>query len=161
MPRQWVVNASPLILLGKVGRSRLLCDLTDELIIPDAVAREVGVKSDGERQVQELLALPDVRLESAIAIPREVEAWDLGSGESEVISQALATEGSRAVVDDLEARRCALALGVEVVGTLGAVLRAKHSGLIPAARPIVARLREVGLYVSDQLVEKALAHLNE
>ena len=45
MSRRWVVNASPLILLGKIDQLSLLEDLTDELIIPKGVAQEVQVKS--------------------------------------------------------------------------------------------------------------------
>lgn len=84
-----------------------------------------------------------------------------GRGESEVLALALKPGVWRAVVDDLEARRCAQALGARVIGTLGVVLRAKRKGLIPAARPVVDRLRRVGLYVSDELVERALTHLGE
>lgn len=51
MSRVWVVNASPLILLGKIDRVDLLSQLSDELIVPDVVVREVGAKPDGERIV--------------------------------------------------------------------------------------------------------------
>lgn len=44
MSRVWVVNASPLILLGKIGHIALLDELSDELIVPDVVAREVSAK---------------------------------------------------------------------------------------------------------------------
>lgn len=42
MSRRWVVNASPLILLGKVGQVTLLNELSEELVVPEAVAREVA-----------------------------------------------------------------------------------------------------------------------
>lgn len=161
MGKRWVVNASPLILLGKVKRTPLLLGLAEELIIPDAVAREVQIKADGQRSLEELQSEANVRVASRIDIPRQIAAWDLGRGESEVLAQALDLKADRAVVDDLEARRCAQALGVEVIGTLGIVLRAKRKGLIQAARPILMNLRRVGLYVSDDLLEKALAHLEE
>jgi len=161
MGRRWTVNASPLILLGKIDHLWLLRDLSDELIVPDAVVREVGVKPEGERLLEEVLGYPATRIVAPGAIPREVEVWDLGRGESAVIAAALVEDGSRAVVDDLEARRCAQALGISVIGTLGVVLRAKRKGLIPAARPTLTRLREVGLYVADDLVDRALGHLGE
>ena len=146
MSRRWVVNASPLILLGKVDQVLLLQQLSDELIIPDGVAQEVQAKPDGERALEALIASPTARIET---------------GESEVLAWAMTSEGCRVVVDDLEARRCAQALGIGVIGTLGVVLRAKRTGLISAARPIVDQLRRVGLYVSEDLVERALAHLGE
>lgn len=48
MNRKWVTNASPLILLGKIGRIVWLESLSKELVIPDGVAVEVraGIESD-------------------------------------------------------------------------------------------------------------------
>ncbi len=74
MSRRWVLNASPLILLGKVGRLGLLPDLTDELMIPEAVAREVGAKPDGARVMGELASMSTTRIVSVADIPTEVEA---------------------------------------------------------------------------------------
>ncbi|HEV2843792.1 MAG TPA: DUF3368 domain-containing protein [Thermoanaerobaculia bacterium] len=157
----WVVNASPLILLGKIGRVALLSDLSDELIVPAVVAREVGVKPEGERIVSEVASLPGVRFEGEIATSSEIAAWNLGPGESQVLALAGARPRSRAVLDDLEARRCAQSLGLAVIGTLGVVLRARRKGVIERARPVIEHLRRVGLYASDSLVEQALAHLGE
>lgn len=161
MTERWAVNASPLILLGKVNHLWLLRDLSDELIIPDAVIKEVGIKPDGNPVIDEVLGYPSSRSTAPVKIPRHIEAWDLGLGESEVLAAAEAEGAHRAVLDDLESRRCAQALGIYVIGTLGVVLRAKRSGLIPAARPIVTRLRQVGLYVEGDLVDRALAHIGE
>lgn len=161
MSRRWVVNASPLILLGKVDQVRLLQDLTDELIIPDGVAQEVRAKPDGKRALEALVASPTARIETVDPVPRDIAVWDLGRGESEVLARASTSEECRVVIDDLEARRCAQALGIGVIGTLGVVLRAKRMGLISAARPVVEQLRRVGLYVSEDLVDRALTHLGE
>ena len=63
VPNRWVVNASPLILLGKVEQIQLLGALAGEIAVPRAVIREVSAKPDGERTVQTLTAL-----ESAIIV---------------------------------------------------------------------------------------------
>jgi predicted nucleic acid-binding protein len=39
--RRWVVNASPVILLARIGKIALLGDLASDLIIPSGVAREI------------------------------------------------------------------------------------------------------------------------
>lgn len=161
MSRVWVVNASPLILLGKIDCVDLLSQLSDELIVPDVVVREVGAKPDGERIVSEIASLPGVRFEGEVATSSEIAAWNLGRGESQVLALAGAFPRSRAVLDDLEARRCAQSLGQAMIGTLGVVLRAKRKGVIERARPVIEHLRRVGLYASDSLVEQALAHLGE
>ena len=41
MSRHWVVDASPVILLAKIGRSDLLPGCAEELLIPEVVADEV------------------------------------------------------------------------------------------------------------------------
>ena len=41
MSNKWVVNASPLILLAKVGQIELLPRLTEHLVIPASVVEEV------------------------------------------------------------------------------------------------------------------------
>lgn len=161
MSRRWVVDASPLILLGKVGRVDLLHELCDELVVPEIVVREVGAKEEGEALIERLASLPGAIFEPEVVVASELRAWDLGRGESQVLALAVLTPGARAVLDDLDGRRCAQALGVPVIGTLGVVLRAKRKGALPTARPVIEHLRRVGLYVSDDLVEAALSHLGE
>ena len=161
MSRVWVVNASPLILLGKIGRVTLLSELSDELIVPDVVALEVAAKPEGKRVVSEVASLPGVRFEAERVTSSDLTAWNLGRGESQVLALAGASPGIRAVLDDLEARRCAQSFGLPMIGTLGVVLRAKRRGVIEMARPIIEQLRRVGLYVSDSLIEQALDHLGE
>ena len=41
MARRWVVNASPIITLAKIGRLNLLAQLCDEMVIPQGVADEI------------------------------------------------------------------------------------------------------------------------
>ncbi len=67
----------------------------------------------------------------------------------------------RVVIDDLEARRCAKVMGLKLIGTLGIVGRAKAMGLIDQAEPVVRRLRETGLYASDELVRRLLREVGE
>lgn len=156
-----MADASPLILLGKVGRLDLLRGLADEVVVPSGVAHEVEVRTEGQRLLREWLDPPTVRIETCGPIPRRIQAWDLGRGEAEVLTLSLASESSRAVLDDLEARRCAQAMGIPVIGTLGVVLRARPEKLIPAARPVLDEIRAAGLYVSPDLVESILEHLGE
>lgn len=161
MSRVWIVNASPLILLGKIDRVALLSELSGELIVPDVVAREIGAKPEGEHIISKVASLAGVRFAAEIATSSEIAAWNLGRGESQVLALAGASTNSRAVLDDLEGRRCAQSLGLPLIGTLGVVLRAKRKGVIDRARPVIEHLRRVGLYASDSLVEQALAHLGE
>ena len=91
----------------------------------------------------------------------EIISWDLGAGETQVIVNARLQGADRVVIDDLEARRCAQAMGLKTIGTLGLVGRAKALGLIDRAAPVVRRLRASGLYASDDLIQRLLREVGE
>ncbi|MGB4333617.1 MAG: DUF3368 domain-containing protein [Chromatiaceae bacterium] len=160
-PSRWVVNASPLILLGKAGQLGLLSALTRQIAIPLAVAEEVGARPDGKATLQ-VIAINPVFVIAKNEVPTpEIMSWDLGAGETQVILNARIHGADRVVIDDLAARRCAQAMGLKIIGTLGLVGRAKVMGLIDRAAPLVRRLRESGLYASDELIERLLREVGE
>ena len=142
-------------MLARAGRLNLLLLAGDRIVVPEIVAEEVAAHSDEAARALGaqgwLEGVPAVQVSPAIA------AWDLGAGESAVVSWAVAHPGSLAILDDYAARTCAEALGVPLVGTLGLALRAKVSGQVASARPLVEELRKAGLYLSDHLIREALA----
>lgn len=158
---RWVVNSSPLILLGKTGHLDLLAGLADALIVPQSVANEVGAKPDGARLLDALARNARCAVVQDEAVSPEVLAWDLGAGETQVIANARRHGAGRVVLDDLEARRCAKAMGLKVIGTLGVVARAKRAGRIEWAAPVIGRLRETGPYVSEDLMAQLLREVGE
>jgi predicted nucleic acid-binding protein len=158
---QFVVDASPLILLAAIDGLSLLAGLAGEVVIPRAVLDEVLAGKDPHPSLRELVAAPWARVEPSGSPPPEVAGWDLGAGESQVLTLALARSGSEAVLDDLQARRCARSLSIPVTGTLGIILRAKRRRLVPAARPLVEGLREHRIYLAHDLLEAALAEVGE
>ena len=110
MSRKWVVNASPLILLTKVSHISLLQELCNELVIPGGVAKEIltGPANDLTRIWLNEKGSPLIRdLEQVDPV---VAGWDLGLGESQVISWAYKNPGFEAILDDRAARKCALSL---------------------------------------------------
>jgi predicted nucleic acid-binding protein len=159
--RQWVVNASPLILLGKTEQIGLLGALIDQIVVPQAVVDEIGAKPDGSATIEAIADLPAFVTVGNEVAGLEILSWDLGAGETQVIAYALAHDVERVVIDDLEARRCAKAMGLGIIGTLGIVGRAKAMGLIERAEPVVRHLRETGLYVSNELVQRLLMEVGE
>jgi predicted nucleic acid-binding protein len=47
-------------------------------------------------------------------------------------------------------------LGLTLRGTVGLVLAAKRAGRLTAARPVLERLRDSGMYLSDAVLNRAL-----
>ncbi len=153
MTRRWVVNASPLIILGKLSQIDLLIKLTDTLVVPEAVAQEIEqgehndparlwVEHEGRNFISESPPLGTV-----------IANWDLGDGESHVISWALKNSDYEAILDDLAARRCAQTLSIPVRGTLGVLLLAKKSGLIPNIDTLLNDLSTAGFHINPNILE--------
>jgi predicted nucleic acid-binding protein len=115
-----VVNASPIITLCRSRQAHLLPALFTEIVVPDAVWEEVvaGGADDPAARELEQAAWP---VREAVEVSQRVAAWNLGAGESAVLSFGLRHPNYRCVVDDLEARRCARTLDLRFLGT-GAIL---------------------------------------
>lgn len=155
------INASPLILLTKAGLLDLLQSVSQEVVVPSAVAMEIqqyGARDITARAIAQTNWLVVV---DTPPVPEPIQSWDLGPGESAVLTWSYVHPSTEVIVDDLAARRCAVALGIPVRGTLGLVLTAKQRGTIAAARPILEQLRDSGMYLSDRVMDQALALVRE
>ena len=161
MSRRFVVNASPLILLARTRQLRLLDNLAEEVLVPGAVMDELRAGGPHDETAVQVASTEWVRCIDDLPLPPEIWAWDLGIGESQVLAHALRDLNLEAVLDDRAARRCASALGILCTGTLGIVLACKHHRHIPTARPVIDQLRANGMYITDELIEAALAEVGE
>ena len=161
MTDRWVVNASPLILLGKAGQLAWVA-LLGEVVIPQSVVAEIsaGPDDDPARQWIESGAGRDL-IQSDAAVSHVLLAWDLGAGETAVIAWAVRHPGVEAVLDDGAARACARVSGVQFRGTLSLVALAKRRGFIPAVRPVFDRLRAAGFFVTPALIEQVARAASE
>ena len=157
-----MVNASPVILLAKAGVIHLLPQLCAELVVPAGVKDEVrsGRMADAGWAWLDTAGRPFIR-EVPLRDHPALARWHGGVGEAEVISWALQNPGFIAVLDDRAARLLAAGLGVPVFGSLRVIVRAKERGLIPLARPALEKLRGAGAYVSDALIDRAIALAGE
>ena len=149
-----VVNSGPLISLARIGLLDLLPKLFDEILIPDAVFREVtqDQRLPGALAVKDADWLKLGAISDREAVVR-LSFW-LDAGESEVL--ALAQEiGATAVIDEKRARNLATSLGIPQTGTIGILLAAKRAGAIPEVTPRLDQLMSNGVRVSPRLYEEA------
>ena len=147
-----VLNASPLITLFRSGQAGLLPRLFPHIVVPNAVWREVVIDEKEDLAARELSLQPWPTRVDVVSSPR-VEAWALGAGETAVLSHALANPPFRAVIDDMDARRCAKTLGIPMLGTGGLFVLAKRRGLLNSVGEGIERLRESGLWLSDKIIQ--------
>jgi predicted nucleic acid-binding protein len=155
------VNASPLIVLARAGLLDLLRVAGDRVHVPAAVANEIRRRGLADPTVQAMNQATWLTVVEDPPVPLSILAWDLGAGESAVLAFAHANPGTEVICDDQAARRCAVTLGIPVRGTLALVLGAKQRGMIDRARSVMERLRRAGMYLSDEVIDRALKKVGE
>ncbi len=156
-----VVNASPLIALLGIDQEGWLPALFKEVYVPQAVLTEVVAGAAKDPNAARLDVLPWLRAVEAVAIPDSVQGWGLGHGESAVLALAAQAPGTRALLDDLAARRCARFLGVPVIGTGKVLVLAKQRGLILSIREQIDRLVAASFRLSERLIAQLLTAAGE
>ncbi len=155
-----VSDASPFILFSKSGLFELFPALFREIFIPTAVWNEIDQCEDEARE--NLYFYKDVLACCVVDVSAEVLVWNLGEGETEVLSFARAHKlAYTALVDDRAARRCAEALEINTMGTAGILILAKKRGLIASVKKELDKVTEAGLWISDDVVQIIMAEAGE
>ena len=155
-----VVDASPAILLAKIGALELLRLGTEEVLIPSTVLQEIVQVNDSASSAI-LEARGEWLIECEYRAEQSVVPSSLGAGERAVIEQAIGLGIEQVTIDDLAARRVAQQLGLKPIGTLGILLAAKLTGVIPSVSEKIEALRAAGMYLSESLIEHILRAASE
>ncbi len=155
-----VINASPLIALFRSGQADLLPRMFKRIVVPRDVWQEVVLDEWKDAAARELHQQTWPVLEDVESSPR-VAAWALGAGETAVLSYPLANPPVRAVIDDMEARRCAQTLGIPMFDTGGLLVLARRRGLLASVGDGITKLRTAGLWMSDDIARILLAQAGD
>ena len=147
-----VLNASPLILLCNGELDFVLPKLFTDIIVPEAVWQEIMSGSHLDRAVELLPKLSWLKREAVSLVP-DVIRWDLGVGETEVLSFAINHSDYTPVLDDMLAKKCARSLGIETIGTGAILILAKEQGLIESVEQSLRTLQNAGLWSSESVIQ--------
>lgn len=151
---QVVVNASPLITLFQAGLDYLLPELFGDVYVPQAIWDEIVNSGHTDRATQQLPNQSWVTLVE-IENQREVELWNLGKGETEVLFFAFCNDAYSAILDDKAARRCANILNIHIYGTADIIVLAKRCGILESVEIGLRRLGE-NFRISESLVRQLI-----
>ncbi len=144
MSQPVVSDSTCLIGLERVGHIHILPELFSPIMIPPEVEREFNVRYDW-------LQTETITDRSLVAALKMV----VDDGEAEAI--VLAKEKNCPLIsDDKQARAVAKNLGIEIMGTVGVLIRAKNAGSVGTIKPIMDELQLNGFYLSDALYTEAL-----
>lgn len=144
-----ILNASPLIVLLKSELDYILPKMFGRIIVPDAVWNEITACDD--KACEKLNQAAWIKRQ-VIEIDQRILVWNLGKGESEVLSWSLKYNEYIAVIDDMAARRCSKSLNIRHIGTAGLLVLAYRHGLIHSLEHAFSKVKNAGLYLSNDLV---------
>ncbi len=160
-----VSDASPLLLLAKIGKLRLLKELYSEIIIPSQVREEVLKYSDNAS----LLIASEI--ENGWIKPADVEisteVYELGEklglhkGERYALSVAMKLNIKEILADDKLARMAARILSLRAIGCLGVVMRAYETDIITRNDAIdsIQKLVKAGLWISPEVLAEVFSSI--
>ena len=151
MPKAIISDTSCLIVYAKINELDLLRRLFTEIVTNDEVADEFGqvlpdwisVQSVKNKYYQEELKLK------------------VDSGEASAIALAVENHDSLLIVDDFKARKLATSLGIDIIGSIGILVKAKNERVIVSVKPFFERIRNTDFRISDDLESAALKEAGE
>jgi predicted nucleic acid-binding protein len=150
-----VSHTSPISSRLQIGRGELLRDLFQTVCIPPAVHSEL---IRFHLRIPAFIEVRDVLNRSQVSLLQA----SLDLGEAEAIVLAVETKADHLLMDERRGRAAATAAGVQVIGLLGVLLLARRRALIPSLKDCILELQtKAGFYLSDALIEKALAAAGE
>ena len=157
-----VINTSPLLALAACGQRELLRMLHARVVVPQAVNTELERGPAPAKPLALEAERPDW-LEIAVlaSAPSPLLTAYLDAGEAAVIALAVEQGIRRVVIDERRARMVARTMGLEVVGSIGVLLRAKREGFLAEIKPSLEAMQAQGIRLSERLLEFALQEAGE
>jgi len=160
-----VSDASPLILLAKIGRLDLLKGLYSGILIPQQVEKEIIKRKDESSPITLEIKKGWIKVEKVELSPEVKEIGEelgLHKGEVYALSLALHTKTKDFLADDKLARIAARIMGLKAVGCLGIITKAyKNKKILKhEALECVQKLVDSGLWVSPDVLSEIFSSLN-
>ncbi|MHA1785808.1 MAG: DUF3368 domain-containing protein [Candidatus Helarchaeota archaeon] len=166
-----VINASPLIYLGKLGILDLIQNLFSEILTSDVVRKEVLTSKNApeipilKNAFSSYLKIINVKDQGLL---NRLQDLNIHVGEATVI--VIATELKQTskepvvIIDDLTAREIAKTFGIPVIGTIGVLLSLMKKNFLGKSigRSKIEKLVEyTDFRISTKLYSKILRQIKE
>lgn len=82
-------------------------------------------------------------------------------GEASAIALALENPNSTLIIDDAKGRKIAKKHNIEIIGTIGFLLKAQKSGTIKDAFPIIIQMINNGFRISSSVLDKLIKYYSK
>ena len=152
-----IADSSALIALSIVNKIDVLEKLFDQVFVPKAVFEEISVNNKDEskqlyyyckNRVVEIVSMIDFNV-------------SLGKGESEAMVLYKEQNADLLLCDDKKAKKFARNFGINIIGSLGVLLKAKEKKLIPQIAPLITTLQNSKIFIDENTCNTVLKIANE
>lgn len=147
-----VTDSGPLHYLILLGQTELLYRFYGQVIVPEAVLREL-TSGRTPQPVTDWLSKPPswLRVQAVPSSQIELVSADLDLGEREAIALAYLLQADLLLIDETSGRAEAHRRSLRVTGTLGILRVAAEQELIDVPE-VLARLRDTNFYMHEDLI---------
>jgi predicted nucleic acid-binding protein len=152
-----IADSSALVALSVIDKLDILEELFGEVYVPKAVYDEVSQKNKRESFKLAIYCqdkILNISSESNFNI-------SLGLGESEAIVLYREKDADFLLCDDKKAKKFAQSFGINVVGSLGILLKAKSIGAITEILPLIDILKSSQIFIDDKTYKLVLKMAGE
>lgn len=145
-----IADTSCLIIYDKIDQLRVLHELFSDLTVTAEVAFEFG-------ELPNWITIREVTDKGQYLKLAE----ELGKGEASSIALAMEFEESLLIIDERKGRKKADALGIETIGSLGVLIKAKEKGVIKEVREVLGLIDQTDFRISPSIREAVLRQSGE
>ncbi|MCB9349913.1 MAG: DUF3368 domain-containing protein [Lewinellaceae bacterium] len=145
-----IADTSCLIIYDKIGQFEILQKTFVDLMVTKEVAEEFG-------DLPNWVTIKEVTDKSQYLQLSE----NLGKGEASSITLALEFDDSLLIIDEKKGRKVAKDLRIEIIGSLGILIKAKEKGVIKSVKEVLALIDETDFRISQTIREKVLKESGE
>ena len=162
MHKSIVINTSPIIaLVAGLGDLSILRHFYKSVVVTKEVADELlfsGLSNFAAKEfvTDTFLSKIENRQEISMMLRKVLDI-----GESSVIQYAIDHNIQTVCIDETTGRRIARLNGLSLTGSIGILIKAKQSGLVTKIKPVITKMQNQGIYLSDKVIEIALKQAGE
>lgn len=154
-----VSNTTPIISLIKINKLELLKELFDEVYISKGVYEELIANKAFNEEIKlikrsDFIKIVAVKNELAVKLLQKNMGLDLGESESIVLYDE--SKADLLIIDEKKGRSVAKSISLNVVGTLGILLKAKDKDLIENIKPLLDKMIDANIRISNDLYNEII-----
>ena len=151
-----VSDTSPISNLILIKQLEILQSLYQSIVVPPKVHSEILALTQFGEDISEYLDADWIQIKEPSNTQLVTQLLEkLDEGEAEAIALAKEIEADYLLIDERKGWRIADSMGIQSIGLIGILLKAKREGIIPNVMSVVDKLRfEAEFWIKDSFYEE-------